>query len=272
VTANIAQMRATDLLARLQRHYIKPGADLPGGVFVPEVGINGATQSRCDAIYVGFTSTSGRRLVGHELKVSRSDWQHELDQAGKADFWHDNTHQWYVVAPVGIVDPETLPAGWGLMVPSARTTTRMTVVVKAADRDVVPSWRAVRSIIARQDTLRAGAIHQARMKARDDAQAQIDKARRDLDASTVASVSPQAQRLANLIAKIDAAGRESGWLTVADEDIVAAALDSTKARRAARDLRYRIERAVHEARSLTNPFAHVGDQLAALVAGIEEAS
>lgn len=77
-------MRTDGLLERLERHYIKPGEPLAGGVFLPEVGINGGGSSRCDAIYVGFTSTSGRMLVGHELKVSRADWRRELDQPGKA--------------------------------------------------------------------------------------------------------------------------------------------------------------------------------------------
>lgn len=81
-------MRTEELLARLQRHYIKPGEQFPGGIFLPEVGWNGRSGGRVDALYVGFTSTSGRRLVGHELKVSRSDWRHELDQPGKADGWH----------------------------------------------------------------------------------------------------------------------------------------------------------------------------------------
>ena len=54
------------LLDRLKRHYIKTGTDLPGGVFVPEVGQNGGwgAGSRCDAIFVGFTSTSGRIPLG----------------------------------------------------------------------------------------------------------------------------------------------------------------------------------------------------------------
>lgn len=31
-----------ELLDRLQRHYIKPGAPLPGGIFLPEVSWNGS--------------------------------------------------------------------------------------------------------------------------------------------------------------------------------------------------------------------------------------
>lgn len=168
-----------DLLDRLRRHYIKPGLPLPGGIFVPEVGQNGSwgLSHRCDAIYVGFTSTSGRLLVGHELKVSRADWQHELDQSGKADQWHDVCHEWWVVAPsTDIVDPDTLPAGWGLMVPSTRTKTRMDRVVKARRReDLVPPWWAVRSVMARYDTLRSEAIQKAHDKVPFQVQAEVER-------------------------------------------------------------------------------------------------
>ena len=177
VLAAGARVKTAELLGRLQRHYIKPGEPFPGGVFVPECGINGGTGagSRCDALYVGFTSTSGRLLVGHELKVSRADWQHELDQPGKADAWADQCHAWYVVAPdLEVVPPETLPAGWGLMVPKPRSKVRMHAVVPAAvHRDRQPSWTVVRSVMARLDTLRVGAIHEARHQAQQEAQAKV---------------------------------------------------------------------------------------------------
>lgn len=152
----------TSLRDRLERHYIKPGAPLPGGIFLPEVGWNGGNVSvgGCDAIYVGFTSTSGRILVGHELKVSRADWLKELNSPGKADGWADECHQWWlVVSDPEIVKPGELPAGWGLMVPG-KSVTRMQVQVQADTKPAshVPSWKAVRSIMARQDTLRAQAI------------------------------------------------------------------------------------------------------------------
>jgi hypothetical protein len=177
-------MSATEtktLLELLRRHYIKPGP-LPGGVFIPECGQNGGTGagSRADALYVGFTSTSGRLLVGHELKVSRADWRRELDLAGKADFWADNCHQWWIVAPgPEVVPKEEIPHGWGLLYPG-KSKTRMQVIVKAETRPhVVPSWQAVRSIMARLDTLRAAsdaqvhraALEKARQVAKDEADA-----------------------------------------------------------------------------------------------------
>jgi|GEM_PF-3678433 len=148
-----------DLMGRLRRHYIKPGAPLPGGVFLPEVGWNGGTHStRCDALYVGFTGTSGRLLVGHEVKASRSDWLNELNKPGKADAWADQCHEWWLVTVPGVVQEGELPDGWGLMVPG-RSTTRMKVVTPARRHpERTPSWAATRSIIARQDTLRAEAI------------------------------------------------------------------------------------------------------------------
>lgn len=168
---------STVLIDRLRRHYIDPGQDFPGGIFAHEVGWNGnaAGTTRCDAIYIGFTATSGRMMVGHEVKVSRSDWRRELDKKTKADRWHDACHAWYVVAPsTDIVPVEELPAGWGLLIPNPRSKVRMQVVVKAAERiDYQPPWDAVRSVLGRYDTLRAETIHRAAKKAQDKAREQL---------------------------------------------------------------------------------------------------
>ncbi len=153
----------SDLLDQLEAHYLKPG-DQPGGMFVREVGVNGSfgASSRCDAIYVGFTSTSGRSMVGHEVKASRADWLHELAREGKADLWHDACHQWYVVAPsTSIVKPDELPMTWGLMVPKKRVR-RFQIVKRAAviHDQFEPPWWAVRSVMARWDTIAANRIRQ----------------------------------------------------------------------------------------------------------------
>lgn len=161
-----------DLMARLQRHYIKPGELLAGGMFLPEVTLG---SRRADALYVGFFKSRGKWLTGHEVKASRADWLHELDQPEKAEVWNPECHSWYVVAPsTDIVRPEELPDGWGLMVPNSRTTTRMDVVVKAAhypERE--PSWEATHAIVQRADSLRIEAIAAARQKASESITAEV---------------------------------------------------------------------------------------------------
>lgn len=152
----------------LRRHYIKR-ADAPGGVFIPECGLNNgfSKQSRCDALYVGFTSTSGRLLVGHEIKVSRADWLHELAQPDKASVWADQCHVWWLVTPdPSIVQPGELPHGWGHMVPGGRGS-RMKVITAAEVRsERVPSWLIMRSILARLDTLQQTQLRDAAVQHR----------------------------------------------------------------------------------------------------------
>lgn len=162
-----------ELLARLQRHYIKPGELMPGGMFLPEVTLDGR---RADALYVGFLASRGKFLVGHELKVSRADWLHELAQPAKAETWFRECHSWYLVAAhESIVQEGELPHGWGLMVPGP-SKTRMKIVVKAQQRpDAAPSWAATHAIVQRVDSLRMDAIVAAREKSRRDAEAEIDK-------------------------------------------------------------------------------------------------
>lgn len=206
------------LMARLERHYIKPGP-MPGGVFVPECGLNnGGSQARCDALYVGFTSASGRLLVGHEVKASRADWRKELDTVGKADLWADNCHEWWIVAPGrDVVPAEEVPHGWGLMYPSTRSKTRMDKVlapVRHADRQ--PSWLVMRSVLARLDTLRAQHDAGVRQKAVDDARAEHkrlqDLAARDTARGTLtAEQRDRLEVLARLEERLDVAGIRS-WV------------------------------------------------------------
>lgn len=166
------------LLAQLERHYIRPGTETqPGGIFVTEVGMNGGWGSgrRADAIYVGFTAASGRLMIGHELKASRSDWLHELDQHTKAAAWGEQCHEWWIVTLPGIVKLDELPAEWGLMEPPRRG--RKMRVVKPAPRfsDRQPSWDVCRSVFARWDTLRAKEISDINQAASDRATEKINQ-------------------------------------------------------------------------------------------------
>ena len=176
-------MDTIELTARLRRHYIKPGP-MPGGVFVTECGLNNGSsrQARVDALHIGFTSTSGRILRGHELKVSRADWLAELAKVGKADVWADQCHEWWLVTPdASIVADGELPPGWGHMVVDPRTKTRLKVLVPAQRKPegFTPSWLALRSIMARLDTLmqqeRAQMAYEEGQKARAEAEKKMEE-------------------------------------------------------------------------------------------------
>lgn len=165
------------LLALLQRHYINPKDPEPGGAFLTEVAFNGTWGgSRADALYMGFTSASGRILIGHEVKVSRADWRRELDKHGKADPWADQCHEWWIVAPPGVVPVEELPQDWGLLnPPTGRKRVRMHVVKPAhGHTDRVPGWDAVRSFTARYDTVRRAELASDLKAVRENMAAKID--------------------------------------------------------------------------------------------------
>lgn len=77
----------------------------------------GFDAPRCaDFIAVDLWPGSGCALHGHEVKVSRSDWLHELKQPEKAEAFKRYMDYWWLVVPdASIVKPGELPDGWGLI-------------------------------------------------------------------------------------------------------------------------------------------------------------
>ncbi len=73
-----------------------------------------------DGIAVNLWKSRGYAVHGFEIKVSRADWMRELKNPAKADELFGYCDHWWVVAAPGIVKPEELPAGWGLMEPVRR--------------------------------------------------------------------------------------------------------------------------------------------------------
>lgn len=159
------------ILDRIRTHYLTPtkvknvqhvtdDAFLQGGVMLTEVASPDSGR-RADAIVIGLTKSRGG-IDGFEVKVDRRDWQRELDQPTKADGWYSRTHRWWVAAPSDkVVQPSELPPGWGLMVPSTRSTQRMTVVVKPETRTPDLSWPVVCELVKKLDRERASAVADA---------------------------------------------------------------------------------------------------------------
>jgi hypothetical protein len=70
-----------------------------------------------DALAIGLWASRGHTIHGFECKIGRGDWRRELAQPQKAEPLAASCHYWWIVAPPRIVDPETLPETWGLLVP-----------------------------------------------------------------------------------------------------------------------------------------------------------
>jgi hypothetical protein len=51
--------------------------------------------------------------VAVEIKVRRSDWLKELEDAGKAHAAIRQVNEFYVAAPAGVIKKEEVPVGWG---------------------------------------------------------------------------------------------------------------------------------------------------------------
>lgn len=79
---------------------------------------------RCvDFVSIDCWPSGGIELHGHEVKVSRSDWLHELKQPEKAEAFKRYMDRWWLVVPdAKIVKPGELPQDWGLLVLYKRTT------------------------------------------------------------------------------------------------------------------------------------------------------
>lgn len=119
---------AKDMIDILRRHYL-PESKPAGGVFAPEIQ-SPRTARRADLIWAGCTAASGYELVGHEVKISRSDLLVELADPAKSDPWQRYCDRWWLVlSDPAFVDGLDIPASWGIMAPpSGRRTRSMTVV------------------------------------------------------------------------------------------------------------------------------------------------
>ena len=74
-----------------------------------------------DVVMVGLWPSRGNQIEGMELKVTRQDWQRELEQPEKAEAFVKFCDRWWVVAGHDdVVQDHELPKTWGLMVAGKR--------------------------------------------------------------------------------------------------------------------------------------------------------
>lgn len=109
----VEAMTSTKVLQRLEQHW-KPGAH----AWLYEVR-NSTGYSRvartADALVCSCWPSHGLWLAGIEVKVSRSDWLHELKQPEKAWEVQKFCDYWWLAAPEGVARVDEMPERWGLI-------------------------------------------------------------------------------------------------------------------------------------------------------------
>lgn len=108
------ELTAPDILAQLRARY-----PTDKGEWVVATEVNQGTGHnmgrRCDFMALSCWPSSQYVVIGVEVKVLRSDWQRELKSAHKQEAIGQFCDEWYVAGPKGIIKPEELPTGWGLL-------------------------------------------------------------------------------------------------------------------------------------------------------------
>jgi hypothetical protein len=106
--------KTKELIDVLATHWPSPDC-----AFIPEFrgGTGWGREQRADAIAMHLWPSRGLEMVGFELKVSRSDWLHELKDPNKCTSLKQFCDRWYlVVYDLKVIKyANELPDGWGLM-------------------------------------------------------------------------------------------------------------------------------------------------------------
>jgi hypothetical protein len=258
----------TDVLTRMLRdHYLKPGEELPGAVFLTEVTAPGRTGRRADAIHIGTWASRGAGEIDVcEVKTQRADWLRELRDPGKAEAWWPHCSRFWLVVPnTDVARPDELPDGWGLMVPKARGR-RFQVLVEAAERVPELTPGLLTTLLTNTETMRTNALRSQRDQLGDQHRAELQRLREQEGAVR----NPHLEQRLALLARLEKAlgGRlgESGWGRYVGTDEAAEAL--------AAFVQPHIEqqRAHRRMVDLTRTLGYHRDELTRLVGELEQAT
>lgn len=86
------------------------------------------------------------RSVAVEVKISRSDFQRELNDPSKREGWEKEAMECWFAAPADLIDPKEVPDGWGLLVTRGDG---LIAKLKAPQRRVEPSTRLMKAMVRR---------------------------------------------------------------------------------------------------------------------------
>jgi hypothetical protein len=164
------RMTAADVRAALTKRYCAP----EWACFFEVADSTGARATRsADAIAMSLYPSRGLRLHGFEIKVSRSDWLHELKQPDKSVALQRYCDHWWIVTPANIVKEGELPPTWGHLILKGNG---LNCAVKAPMLEREP-WQPefLAALLRRAHEARERAIHDGIAAAMKDERAAIAK-------------------------------------------------------------------------------------------------
>lgn len=102
---------AAQITALLQHRHAAP----EWGNFVQLPSNTGGINRYLDFYAINLWHSKRYLKIAYEIKVSRSDFNHELDNPLKRRFAETVADECYFAMPINMVSPDEIPQGWGLI-------------------------------------------------------------------------------------------------------------------------------------------------------------
>lgn len=265
-----SSVAAADLIAMLRSHYLPPNRP-PGGIFAVEIEAPSGSR-RADVLWAPMTTYGDAGLVGHEIKVSRSDVLAELADPTKSDPWARHCSRWWLtVSSPSLVDGLDIPDSWGIMAPPSGRRRRAMTVIRPAPRlnppNDGPAWHRLAAWQYHRLTARQSDLERDLEFAKRERDLLRDEADRQ-EFRRFGREAPDAERIGKLLRAVEARRLEGkiyiGQADLTDDDIADALVDLGKIRsltdRLGDDLRWRLT----EAKGITGQIAELVKDLESL--------
>ncbi len=131
------KVTANEVLKALDSYYSQMGF-----ILIPEVSIAYGGERRADALVVG---RGNETAIAIEIKVSRQDFLHELDDEEKRQLALSLSSQYWFAAPGGLIQKDELPPEAGLLEMDKKGKIHPTVPAPHR-RPGTPDWRLVAAV------------------------------------------------------------------------------------------------------------------------------
>lgn len=266
---------ASDMIDLLRAHYL-PENRPAGGLFAPEIASpNG--KRRADLIWVPTTIAGAHAdcIVGHEVKVSRSDVIAELADPTKADPWAKYcTRWWLVVSDPQLIVGLDIPAAWGVMAPPSGRRRRSMTILRQAPRltpsdNLAPAVTRLSAYTVGRVESQVSELRRSRdwiESSRKDLERQVEDMRLNRD---FGAQSPHAKRLNKILSEVSKRSRSEWWVREnTDEDVIEALVDVARLQGAVRGLRDQIDRSMSALG--VDPFKAARERLQVIAADIPD--